>query len=79
MMAKAFSKAGDLSRDEPDLAIIGSEDVENYIGNWQTGFGFINVRFPKETTRELTEEEKTFYRTKFVGHSNGISYPAYTE
>ncbi len=58
MATKAFHKLGDISRDEPDLCIVDSEDTENYIGNWVTGFGFINVKFPKSTTRELTDEEK---------------------
>jgi hypothetical protein len=31
--------------------------VITYIGMWVTGFGFFDVRFPKETTRELTKEE----------------------
>ncbi|MBI1975038.1 MAG: hypothetical protein HYS57_01605, partial [Parcubacteria group bacterium] len=58
MATKAIHKLGDISREEPDLCIIHSEDAENYIGNWVTGFGFIDVKFPKGTTRELTNEEK---------------------
>jgi hypothetical protein len=27
------------------------------VGNWVTGYGFINVKFPKETTRKLTQAE----------------------
>lgn len=55
---KAIHKFGDISREEPDLCIIHSEDAENYIGNWVTRFGFFDVKFPKSTTRELTDDEK---------------------
>ena len=58
MATKAVHKLGDISREEPDLCVIHNEDEENYIGNWVTGFSFINVKFPKITTRELTDEEK---------------------
>ena len=60
---KAFAKLGDISRDEEDFFCIDvneyttPEDDENYYGHWVTGFGFYNVRFPKETSRELTDEE----------------------
>ncbi|OGZ20805.1 MAG: hypothetical protein A2654_00235 [Candidatus Nealsonbacteria bacterium RIFCSPHIGHO2_01_FULL_43_31] len=61
MATKAIHKLGDISRDKPDLCVIHSEDEENYIGNWVTGFRFVEVKFPKATTRELTEEEKDKY------------------
>ena len=57
MATKAVHKLGDISRNKPDLCIVHDEDEKNYIGNWVTGFGFINVKFPKNTTRELSEEE----------------------
>jgi hypothetical protein len=31
-----------------------------------TGFGFVNVRFPKETSRELTEAEIEFCKTRHL-------------
>ena len=58
MATKAFHKMGDITRSGPDLCVVYDEDSENYIGNWVTGFGFFNVKFPKSTTRELTDEEK---------------------
>lgn len=57
----AVHKLGDISRDRPDLCVIHDEDDEAYIGNWVTGLGYINVRFPKASTRELTAEEREFY------------------
>lgn len=70
MATQAIHKLGDISSDEPDLCVIHSEDEENYVGNWVTGFGFINVKFPKNTTRELTEEEKEKYHGMQIVISN---------
>lgn len=61
MATKAVHKSGDISSDVPDLCYVHSEDEKSYIGNWVMGFGFVNVEFPKKTTRELTEEEKEKY------------------
>ena len=60
----AWHKLGDLSRpdiDPDDLAeslceLVGEVDGY-YVGSWVEGFGFFNVLFPKETTRNLTSEE----------------------
>lgn len=67
MATKAIHLLGDISSDEPDLCAINSEDDENYIGSWVTGMGYINVKFPKATTRELTEEEQQRFHGKVVG------------
>lgn len=53
----AIAKLGDISRKEGSLCQIHGEEGDDYIGNWITGFGFFDVKFPKSTTRELTEEE----------------------
>lgn len=67
MMATAATHhVGDISRDEPDLAVIYGEHDDHWIGEWAAGLGFINARFPKETTRELTDAEKAYYGTKYV-------------
>ena len=55
---KAHHKLGDLSRNNGDVAVITSEDGKCFIGHWLEGFGLINVKFPKSTTRELTPSEK---------------------
>ena len=62
MATTAIHQLGNISRDEPDLCYIFSEDAENYIGNWATGFGFCDVKFSKATTRELTAEETARYQ-----------------
>jgi len=57
----AIHTMGDISRPKGDLCVVCEEDDEAYIGNWISGFGFINVRFPKDTTRELNPEEVEKY------------------
>jgi len=57
MATEAYHLLGDISRNEADLCIVSKETDEYFVGNWVTGLGFFNVLFPKETTRELTEEE----------------------
>lgn len=61
MATAAIHKLGDISRDEPDLCFVHDEDGGDYIGQWVTGFGYVKVRFPKATTRDLTEQEKAHY------------------
>lgn len=56
----------DISRDEPSLAIIYGEEGCCFVGEWATGLGFVNVHFPKDTTRELTDDEKALYRGKAI-------------
>ena len=66
MATKAFHKLGDISSDVPDLCYIYGEDNDNYIGNWVTGLGFFDVKFPKDTTRPLTPEEIEKYNKLYV-------------
>lgn len=76
MATKAIHQLGDISSDEPDLCYIEAEDGENYIGRWATGFGFVGVRFPKSTTRELTEEEREMYQKRRIVMSGMDMGPA---
>lgn len=57
MATKAIHQLGDISSEVPDICLVRRETETDYIGEWVTGFGFIDVRFPKATTRELTEDE----------------------
>lgn len=66
MATKAYHYMGDISREEPDLCYIYKETEDYYVGNWITGYGFINVLLPKETTRELTPEEIENYNNTYV-------------
>lgn len=54
---EAHHQLGDISRDVEDIFYYRAKDDANYYGEWLTGFGFIRVRFPAETTRALTDDE----------------------
>ena len=53
MATTAIHLLGDISEDAPELCRVFQEDDDNYYGNWVLGIGFMNVRFPKETTKDL--------------------------
>ena len=57
MGTEAHHLLGDLSRDEPDYFYVDYEAIADYRGHWLTGLGFINVRFPKATSRPMTDDE----------------------
>jgi ribosomal protein S16 len=70
MATKAEHVLGDLSEDKPTLCVVYEEVGDYYIGSWIEGFGFYKVKFPKATTRELTEDEIKHWNGKgiFVGN-----------
>ena len=70
MATKAIHKLGDISRGEADLCHVYDQDDYNFYGTWITGFGFFDVKFPKETTRELTDKEVEYYSTKSIRINN---------
>ncbi len=70
MATKAFHMLGEVSSKEADICLIHSETEEDYIGSWVTSMVcFVEIRFPKSTTRELTDIEKEIYRSRT--YSNG--------
>ena len=82
MATTALHMLGDISSDTPDLCMVHDQDADNYIGHWVFGLGFIGVKFPKISTRDLTPEEvQTFEgtRVKITGLLNedneGCSFP----
>lgn len=62
MATKAYHQLGEVSRDEPDICYVTKFQSGHYYGSWISGYGFVNVKFPLETTRELTEIERVYYR-----------------
>lgn len=72
MATNAIHKLGDISRDVPSLAIIYGEEGDDLIGEWVTGIGYVNVRFPKATTRELTAEERAEYNGKLIDTAGAV-------
>jgi hypothetical protein len=61
----AYHQLGEISR-EPDLFRADGETKDYWVGMWVTGFGFFDVLFPKDTSRELTDEEKEKYNKMSV-------------
>jgi len=78
MATKAFAKLGEISSKEPQLCVIYGEDGENYIGNWVGGH-CVDVKFPKSTTRELTEKEAEEYHGMGVHYGGGPVIRIYTK
>lgn len=48
---------GDIGREQDEVIRVFKEDEESYIGNFEEGFGFVNVEFKKEDCRNLNQEE----------------------
>lgn len=64
----AIHKLGDISRKRPDYCVVGLNPVGGYyIGNWITGFGFIEVKFPVETTKPLSRKEMSAFKKMRFG------------
>ena len=63
----AIHLTGDISRAEPDFCWISGEEGTDYIGSWRTGYGFIEVRFPKATTRKAGKNEKRRVKRERIG------------
>lgn len=74
MATEAQHLTGDISSNTPDLCVVHGEESDNWIGNWVTGFGFMNVKFPKATTRELTQEEKEKYHNNWIAVGSQFRY-----
>ena len=74
MATEAFHKMGNISRDTEDICHVDKDHDDHYHGRWVTGFGLIDVIFPKETTRELTPEEIKKYNKMNYQISDQPSY-----
>jgi hypothetical protein len=72
MATAAAHLMGDLSEDAPHPCVIYAEDWDVYYGTWVLGAGFVDVRFPKETTRLPTPGEKEYWESRTIG---GIGLP----
>jgi hypothetical protein len=67
MGTEAYHQLGDIGRDDYDLFQAYGETEDYWVGAWICGYGFFNVCFPKETSRELTPEEKEEWNKKYIG------------
>lgn len=71
---RALHKLGDISREGGDLCAIHGKMRGYYIGNWVTGLGFVDVKFPVATTRHLTRADVARYKGKRVAIGSSWSY-----
>lgn len=75
MATTAYCTLGDISSDTLDLCKVYGETLEHYVGSWVTGYGFFDVKFPKETTRKLTKEEAAYWNKRSVQISSQRPVP----
>ena len=67
----AIHKLGDIRRENDDYIRVYDETKDYYIGNFEEGFGFVDVKFRKKDCRALTEEERKQINGKWYS-INGI-------
>lgn len=75
----AQHKLGDIGRTNDDFIRVNDETETHYIGNFEEGFGFINVKFQKEDCRTLTEEEKTKLNGSWYSINENPLYKIYVD
>ncbi len=66
----AIHKMGDIGRKEDDFIRVHSEIDKQYIGNFEFGFGFIDVKFNKSDVRPCTKEEIDYLNTQHYAINN---------
>lgn len=64
MGTTAHHLLGDISREQAEICVLTEESETHYMGFWLEGFAMMGTKFPKDSVRELTEEEKTFYHDR---------------
>jgi len=75
----AIHMTGDIGRKCDDKIRIHSEDDTHYIGNFEEGFGFINVKFNKSDCRPLTEMEREKLNGSWYGINGNPLYRIYVD
>ena len=75
----AIHKLGDIGRKEDDMIRIHSETDTHCIGNFEEGFGFIDVEFKKEDCRNLTKEERVDLEGQWFGVNGNPLYRLYLD
>jgi len=75
----AIHKLGDIRREEDEYIRIHKETETHYIGNFEAGFGFINVEFKKEDCKPLTEAERKELNGKWYSISGTPLYRIYVD
>ncbi len=67
-----------MSMSIPDLCRVTEEDDLYFYGSWVVGMGAFGVKFPKETTRDLTEAEAEKLSRASFRMTNGLAW-SYTK
>jgi len=75
----AIHMTGDIGRKYDDKIRIHSEDDTYYIGNFEEGFGFINVKFNKSDCRQLTQMEREKLNGSWYGINGNPLYRIYVD
>ena len=74
MATIASHQMGDLTRRPADICTVFKKTKDNYIGNWVTGFGFVEVKFPIGSTRNLTKKEIAKYDGMPMSMGDQVSF-----
>jgi len=75
----AIHKLGDIGRPVDDKVRIHSEDEDHYIGSFEEGYGFINVKFNKVDCRSLTQSEREKLNGSWYGINGNPLYRIYVD
>jgi hypothetical protein len=70
----AIHQLGNIGRDDDDYIRVCGENGDYYIGEFEEGFGFINVKFKKSDCRLLTKEERDNLNNKWYTINNTPLY-----
>jgi len=75
----AIHKLGNIGRNIDDKIRIHSEDDTYYIGNFEEGYGFIDVKFKKSDCRPLTPKERENINGSWYGINGNPLYKIYVD
>lgn len=62
----AIHKMGNIGRKNDEFIRVQSENKDYYIGQFEEGFGFIDVKFKKSDCRNITKEEREFLKKQYA-------------
>ncbi|MDD4779095.1 MAG: hypothetical protein PHT02_00630 [Tissierellia bacterium] len=75
----AIHKMGDIGRPNDDYIRIFEEDEEHYIGEFEEGIGFVQVKFKKSDCRLLSEQERNELNGKWYTINETPLYKIYVD
>lgn len=68
----AIHQLGNIGREDDEYIHVYAETEDNYIGQFEEGFGFIDVKFNKNDCRNLTQVEIDDLNTKWFAVNDTI-------